>query len=493
MFRGSVRRTGVAAVVVPIVLALAAAPAVAAGGRSAERELEGAAEGAFEALEAADQYAEARTAPADTVDARRFLAAATRRLRCPLRAGLERAHHRSRYDSDAPGYRDPVWSNSGGGARLVGGRMTALAADGGTLYARCGGRWRMEEDRQRRVEAADRRRARRSRSARSRSTRTTGCGSAPARPTRTRTPTPASASCARPTAARPSTGRRRRAQQPPDRRGSPSTARASSTPRRATGSSGTRSSDLRLDAVLAAGIGLPRDLLAVGGAPARPSSATSRSSRARNGHIVAGRRRLARRARTATASIESNDCGQTFSTVTVNGAINDDRPRPDDVRLLGRRLEALRDRPVGVDVQPRQDGRRAARSCRASTCRRPAAPRGPWNKIAEWRKLADSGSALKRRARATTPASRPGTTSSSPSTRANPNHVYLGLEEVFETNDGGASWKTDRPVLELRPAVLRRTTSTAARPRPIPDQHAVAIAGGTVYVGNDGGVYSRAA
>jgi hypothetical protein len=34
------------------------------------------------------------------------------------------------YDSDAQGYRDPVWSNSGGGAGLVGGRMTAMASDG---------------------------------------------------------------------------------------------------------------------------------------------------------------------------------------------------------------------------------------------------------------------------------------------------------------------------------------------------------------------------
>ena len=32
------------------------------------------------------------------------------------------------YDSDAHGYRDPVWSNSGGGAGLVSGRVTALAS-----------------------------------------------------------------------------------------------------------------------------------------------------------------------------------------------------------------------------------------------------------------------------------------------------------------------------------------------------------------------------
>src|SRR5205814_9763279 len=47
------------------------------------------------------------------------------------------------YDSDAHGYRDPVWSNSGGGAQHVAGRMTALAVDRSTLYAGAadGGVW----------------------------------------------------------------------------------------------------------------------------------------------------------------------------------------------------------------------------------------------------------------------------------------------------------------------------------------------------------------
>src|SRR5207244_3923606 len=49
-----------------------------------------------------------------------------------------------KYDSDAHGYRDPVFSNSGGGAGLVSGRVTALAADGATLYmgSAGGGVWK---------------------------------------------------------------------------------------------------------------------------------------------------------------------------------------------------------------------------------------------------------------------------------------------------------------------------------------------------------------
>src|SRR4029078_10498411 len=48
------------------------------------------------------------------------------------------------YNSDAHGYRDPVWSNSGGGAGVVSGRVTSLGVDGATLYAGTsdGGVWK---------------------------------------------------------------------------------------------------------------------------------------------------------------------------------------------------------------------------------------------------------------------------------------------------------------------------------------------------------------
>src|SRR5437660_1597177 len=39
------------------------------------------------------------------------------------------------YDSDDPRYRDPVFSNSSGGAGLVAGRMTGLAVGSGYIYA----------------------------------------------------------------------------------------------------------------------------------------------------------------------------------------------------------------------------------------------------------------------------------------------------------------------------------------------------------------------
>jgi sugar lactone lactonase YvrE len=74
---------------------------------------------------------------------------------------------------------------------------------------------------------------------------------------------------------------------------------------------------------------------------------------------------------------------------------------------------------------------------------------------------------------------------------ANPNHVYAGLEEVYQSNDGGATWVTISPYWNYNfkcdytnPPTCPNTTH--------PDQHAMMIADGKIVIGNDGGVYSRA-
>ena len=90
-----------------------------ATGKSSERQLSEAGEGTFEVLEAADQYAEARTAPADVVDAGAFTGAYADAKSLPVFGGAWNEITTQNYDSDAHGYRDPVWSNSGGGAGLV--------------------------------------------------------------------------------------------------------------------------------------------------------------------------------------------------------------------------------------------------------------------------------------------------------------------------------------------------------------------------------------
>jgi hypothetical protein len=67
-----------------------------------------------------------------------------------------------------------------------------------------------------------------------------------------------------------------------------------------------------------------------------------------------------------------------------------------------------------------------------------------------------------------------------------PDHVYVGLEELYETTDAGDSWVTAGPYLTRcfeGPDVCPNTTH--------PDQQALAFGDGVVYAGNDGGVYRR--
>lgn len=111
---------------------------------------------------------------------------------------------------------------------------------------------------------------------------------------------------------------------------------------------------------------------------------------------------------------------------------------------------------------------------------------GPWRKIADAESLMTTGSAL------TFPGYHPGIQAwynqfiqVDP---ANANHVYLGLEEVYETRDGGRSFTTISPYWNYGLACGTSCPKTTH-----PDQHAVALAGGRVVIGNDGGVYSRPA
>jgi hypothetical protein len=116
---------------------------------------------------------------------------------------------------------------------------------------------------------------------------------------------------------------------------------------------------------------------------------------------------------------------------------------------------------------------------------------GPWVRIADSAKLEASGSAI-------------GVAQGYPVgiqawynnfvevDPSNPAHVYLGLEEVFETEDGGAHWKTVGPYWNFGFPCFDASQRDGGCPGTThPDQHSVAISGGKVYVGNDGGVYSR--
>jgi hypothetical protein len=84
---------------------------------------------------------------------------------------------------------------------------------------------------------------------------------------------------------------------------------------------------------------------------------------------------------------------------------------------------------------------------------------------------------------------------------ANADHVYMGLEEVYETKDGGTSWQTVGPYWNFsfscwRTDSLYPPDGNVGCPQTThSDQHAVAIGAvngkQVVYVGNDGGAYRR--
>jgi hypothetical protein len=123
-------------------------------------------------------------------------------------------------------------------------------------------------------------------------------------------------------------------------------------------------------------------------------------------------------------------------------------------------------------------------------------PFGTWTRIADSETLAAGGSALDE------PGFMPGVQAwyneflqVDP---GNADHVYAGLEEVFETKDGGAAWSAVGPYWNFGFACwsidpAKRTGD--CEPTTHPDQHAVTVGSDHgrpyLYVGDDGGVYKR--
>jgi hypothetical protein len=123
-------------------------------------------------------------------------------------------------------------------------------------------------------------------------------------------------------------------------------------------------------------------------------------------------------------------------------------------------------------------------------------PDGPWTKIADSSKLASSGSAqfIPRIGTGYQPGIQAWYNQFLAVDPANNNHVYLGLEEVYETQNGGASWNTIAPYWNFGFKCFSYTPfeGTCDHNQAHSDQHAAIIADGKLYIGNDGGVYARA-
>ena len=118
---------------------------------------------------------------------------------------------------------------------------------------------------------------------------------------------------------------------------------------------------------------------------------------------------------------------------------------------------------------------------------------GPWNKIADSQKLAGQDSDLKGSGAV---GYRPGIQAWYNNfilvDPADSKHVIVGLEEVYETRNAGGAWKTIGPYWNFDfPCWSSDPARNTCPPTTHSDQHSVAISNGKLYVGNDGGVYVR--
>lgn len=114
----------------------------------------------------------------------------------------------------------------------------------------------------------------------------------------------------------------------------------------------------------------------------------------------------------------------------------------------------------------------------------PASVSGPWTLLADATKLSNSGSANAYGADSV--GAQAWYNQDLAVDPANAQHVYVGLEEVFETTDGGTTWNTASPYWNYGLACGSSCPNTTH-----PDQHSMMIADGQIVIGNDGGVYDR--
>jgi hypothetical protein len=481
-------RTAAAGLLAALALAFAVSPGLAdsGNGKSSSRELSDAAEGSFEVLEAANQYGEARTAPAETVDAGAFSGAYQAARNLPLVGGAWNEITTRPYNSDARAYRDPVFSNSGGGAGIVGGRTTALAVDGSTLYAGAadGGVWKL-----------------------SGGTWTPLTDDAPTLSTGALAVDPSHGLWV-------GTGEANTNSDSYAGIGVLFRAAGSSTFVRVGGSElnnhtigkivfdngfalaatsaglyrhSMSSTSGAWTPVLKQNVGLPATCSASGG-----TSGVAFVSDVAVRPGTGGRSVLAvvgwRAGSNCNGFFQSSDGGASFHQITVGGAINDKDLGRTTVAYSadGTRLYAVVQSASMFNHAKTDFGGTLLQGVYSASGGNAS---GSWNKIAEWRKLANSGSALKAGL-----GYHPGVQAwynqfltVDPS---NPQHVLLGLEEVFETYDGGTSWKAVGPYWNFG-LPCESAGLDSCPPTTHPDQHAVAISGNTLYVGDDGGVYSR--
>jgi hypothetical protein len=465
-------------------VALTVTPAAAGSGsgRSGERTLSEAGEGAFEALESADQYAEARLSPGDTVDAGAFTAAHAAAQALPVVGGPWTEVTTKQYDSDAHGYRDPVWSNSGGGAGLVGGRVTALAADGTVLYggAADGGVWKSTNGGTSWTPLTD-------------DAPTLSIGALAVNPADH--------------ALWVGTGEANTSSDSYAGTGVLISTDGGQTFTRVGGTELENHLVTRLafdgagNAYAATSMGLYKHAVADTSAPwtliLKPCVGQHDTTYISDVAVrpgTGGRTVVAvvgwRAGSACNGFYVSGDAGASFSRVAVTGSVNDKQIGRTTLAYTadGATLYSLVQSSQLFNHPSASQGGTVLMGVFATSG---ATPTGPWNKIAEWSKLAASGSALQS-SRGYAPGVQAWYNQFLTVDPADGNHLYVGLEEVFETTNGGSSWTAVGPYWNFGLPCAKNGLD-ACPPTTHPDQHAAIVVNGRLYVGNDGGVYSRPA
>jgi hypothetical protein len=461
----------------------------AVSGRSSDRGIERTKEAAGNLDEISASILEqagARYAPGTSVPGSAFLAAFQQGQALPLVGGAWTELTTKKYDSDDKNYRDPIFSNSGGGSGLVTGRMSALAiqangtvwagaADGGVWKSSNGGNsWTPTFDTQGSlsigtiaVNPADQsvwvgtgenntafenyRGIGVLRSSDGGSTWSIVGGSELDGTTIGRLTF--------------------------DGRGNVYAATSFGLWRRSTSTTASGSWTLMFDAATFGFAKIPYGFSMANDVQVRPGT---------NGQVVVAN--MSWRSGAAYDGIyQSTDGGATWGRVKTGGAIIDSDIGRTSLSYSsdGSKLYALVESPRMINSFTQSGGNVLQGIYVAPT----GDAAGPWNKIAESSKLANSGSALKSY-RGYAPGVQAWYNQFIAVDPADADHVYVGLEEVFETTDGGTSWKTIGPYWNFTLPCYANGADTCPKTTH-PDQHAIAFAGNTVYVGNDGGVWSR--
>ncbi len=482
------RRTFVTLLAV-IALLASANLAFAQGGKSSGRSIDSNNDAATfrdEASRASVEYAAARVAPGTDVPAGAFGAARTTALALPIVGGAWSEVTSKQYDSDAHGYRDPVFSNSGGGAGLVTGRMSALGVQAnGTLWAggADGGVWRSANSGLTWTPTFD-----------SQASLSIGAiGVDPANDSvwvgtgenNTAFENYRGAGVFRTTdgsswtlvgdAALDGTTIGRLAF---DGNGTVFAATSRGLFKHSTADLGAAWTKV-FDAATFGYAAIPYGLSLVNDVVVRPGT---------NGRYIAAN--MAWRNGTAYDGFYvSTDGGNTFARVKAGGAINDGDLGRSSLAYSadGAKLYAVVESPFQINHFTQNGGTTLQGVYVSNT----GDASGPWNKIAETSKLAGSGSALPRCcSKGYNPGVQAWYNQFIGVDPADSNHVYLGLEEVFETTNGGSAWNAIGPYWNFgMPCSANGLDSCPKTTHP--DQHAVAFSNGTVFVGNDGGVWSR--